>query len=144
MFDILKQIPSHVGDYTPFELWLNVIGGVGILIGMIIAGMIFLARASKSGPEEFSKRRVRLTRIFGWALIACAFSRGIDVICLWTNMPILAGYAKNLTWILLAIMIYSLPALFKETNSHEEIKRIRQEMQKTNEQMKEIGEKLKS
>lgn len=144
IFNVLKRFPAHSEIYDSYTLWLNIVGGISITISFFVIGVLCLIRANK-GEGIYSKLRIRITKLLGLFLIACACSRGIDTLCIWRNLAILSGYAKLLTGFIAFITIYYIPTLLKDTKSHDLMKTVKDEMQKTRieiEKVKEITKKL--
>lgn len=144
MFRIFKEFLSYIQMYDgdTSALILNIVGGSLIGITFFIIGIICIAMASNSTR---SKRRQRLTTLFGLFLVSCSFSRFLSILCMWHNYAILDGWVKVLTGLLAVFAIVYIPKSIKEALAEKELIEATALLQKTQQdlhEVKKLSEKL--
>lgn len=138
MFKIFKEfLPlKEIYGNDQFALWLNVIGGALIGITFLVVGIMCTAMARIG--DGAAKKRVILTKMFGYFLISCSLSRFITVLCTWHDLAILDGWIKMLTGLLATIAIIYLPSAIKESISHRILEKTAQSLEETKKDILEL------
>lgn len=147
MFNIFKEFLSYFEMYAgdTSALILNIVGGCLIAITFLIIGIVYIVLSNRDIDGKRSKRRQRLSTLFGLFLISCAFSRFLSVLCVWHNYAILDGWVKVLTGLLAFFAIVYIPKTIKELMREKQLEETHQILQKTQEdleQVKQLSEKL--
>jgi len=127
----------------PYAIWVNAIGGIMISIPFIIVGLMCIIMAGTD--PKYTRRRIVLTKLFGYFIFCCGLSRLIDTYCIWHNYAIIAGYAKNLTGILAWLAIVYTPAVIRETLKIRTLEQVDESLKQTNikiDKLKELGDKI--
>lgn len=145
MFEIFREYIGYrvVYENDPNAFMLNLIGGILITITFFIFGM--MALLIKPEDSHISKRRIAMTRLMGYFMVACAISRVVGVIAIWHNYAILDGWMKILTGVLCLAEIAMIPSLFKERRRESMLKETKatlEDTMKSLHQVKTISEKL--
>lgn len=137
MFRIFKEFISHAeaygGDIN--ALILNVAGGLLIGLTFLAIGIICVVLANN---KTRSRKRQRLTLLFGLFLISCSFSRFLSVLCIWHNYAILDGWVKVLTGLLALIAITILPKTVEEAMHERAMVETYDILSKTQDDLKEL------
>lgn len=145
MFNIFKQYGSYSSTYNN-EWWplvLNAIGGAWIGMAYIATGVICITFSNIN--KLYPRKRILVTKIFGWSLIACGFSRGIEVLCLWDNLAIFSGIIKNIVGGLQTFVLFYMPFVIREAlsqNTINEVKSTLKETQRKIDTVQEMGDRI--
>ena len=144
MFEYLfKEYTSYSQRVTDSHvIFLHILGGAFIAITFAIIGILCIVTGDL---DQKSKKRSRLAKMFGLFLISCATSRTVDLIAIWHNYAVIAGYVKILTGLLATITLFAIPSAIREIRMLPTIKEVDDKLQETKDKMdkvQEISDKL--
>lgn len=126
-----------------YTITMQVVGGLLIAIPFCVIGLacIFLSDLE----EHRDRKRIALTKLFGFFLISCGISRIINVLCVWHNYANIAAYIQILTGLLAVLATGLIPIIVKNIIKAKRLSDIHQGLSNTNKKiddLKEMTEKL--
>jgi hypothetical protein len=135
---IFKEFPAFeelIGD-NGYALTLHIIGGTLIAITFIFIGFICIYPPI-TDPTK-TRKSLLITKMFGFFLISCGLSRGLDTVAIWHNYAILTGYIKVLTGLLALLTIVYIPAVIKDAMKDRNLDNVTEKLQETNQRLGEV------
>lgn len=145
MYWIKQYVPIKDTMYNDDVLLrIHYLSGALISLTFIMIGILCILLSKKNIQKNTAYfKMVVMSRAFGFFLLTCGLSRGIEVISLWYNYSYICGIIKSITGLSALFALLYIPVVSKAIKEAKTLEEIEKSLKDTNKKLDKLENIIK-